>query len=245
MALAEALGGFDGMRAMRECKNVLTRQYHFDRAVRQLLNTKSEGLPRDAIPELFAHWGDPVNRSGESYIRSCLAHAEHSSGHILQCGASLNTLLLGILCTRIASDDKRVWCLTDDSHWANVIRSWLTQYGITHTHVIVSRPQLYDGFVWYGVDPKQFPKDFALALCSGGSACVGGAIGLVERMPERMTEDCVVLAQHVLKAADQRRLHDWASERELSCVLVDKKEGFLKLAETAKQNTGRYSRLPG
>lgn len=245
MALVQALGGFEGMRGMRERKDVLTRHFQFDRALRQLINAKGDGLPRDVIPELFAHWGDPINRSGESYIRSCLAHVENSTGHILQCGANLTTLLLGVLCTRLNREDKRVWCLADDTHWANVIRSWLTQYGITHTHVIVSPPQLYDNYVWYGVDPKQFPKDFALALCTGGSARVTGAIGLVERMPQRMSEDCVLLAQQVVKAADQRHLHDWAKSKGLGCVLVDKKEGFLKVAKQVNQDQDRYSRLPG
>lgn len=234
MELVKSIGNFDGVRSMRARKDVFSRHYQFDRLVRQMLNAEEGPLPHVLVPELFAHWGDPASRIGESYIRSCLAHAEECNGHILQCGPGLMTLVLGILCTRQASDKKRVWCLADDAHWANVMRSWLTQYGITHTHVVVSRPQMFDGFVWYSVDPEQFPEEFALTLSNGGHSAVSGVTGLTERMSQHLRKDCVVLARQVLSGTDQQRLQSWAKSHDLSCVLVDKQEGFLKVTKVQK-----------
>jgi hypothetical protein len=199
MALAKTLPGLEGLAAIRARKDV------------------------------FAHWGDPLSQAGESYVSSCVSHTKTTSGHILQCGAGLMTLLMGIVCAQRDGKAHHIWCLTDDRHWANVIRSWLTQYGVSNAHVIVSRPRMYDNFVWYEMDPARLPDGFTLALCDGGRACVDGAAGLLERMGTRLGEERVILARHVTAHADQTFLQRWAADRGLHCTVVDKATGFLKI----------------
>ena len=91
------------------------------------------------------------------------------------CG--LSTLLLGIANARLNYVDNHLWALTDAPHNANVIRSWLSQYQVTNTHIVVCQPHIFDGYVWYGVNTKQLPQGFTLALSDGGRACVSGALG--------------------------------------------------------------------
>ncbi len=66
------------------------------------------------------------------------------------------------------------------------MRTWLAQYQISNTHIVVCQPHLFDDFVWYGVDPKQLPTDFTLALADGGRARVSGAVGLLKRMGDKL-----------------------------------------------------------
>ncbi len=227
--LANALPKFEGLGNLRARKDVFARHYQVDRILRRMLSAEARPFSRSAVAELFAQWGDPLSQAEESYVSSCLAHAQSTSGHILQCGTGLLTLLLGIVCARNAASDQHLWCLVDDRHWAGVMRSWLTQYQVANAHVVLSRPRIFENCVWYALDPAKVPDNFSLALCDGGRASVNGAVGLLERMGLRLRSDCVILARHVTLAKDQALLQRWADRRGVHCTLVEKSTGFLKI----------------
>ena len=234
--LANAFPKFEGLGNLRAKKDVFARHYQVDRILRHMLTVQERPFTRTLVAELFAHWGDPLNPAGESYVSSCLAHAQSTPGHILQCGPGLLTLLMGIVCARSEGQSRHLWCLADDRHWASVVRSWLTQYNIANAHVVVSRPCIYDDCVWYEIDPAKIPDNFSLALCDGGRASVNSAVGLLQRMGPRLGDDCVVLSRHVTQGKDQALLQRYAGERTMYCTLVEKSTGFLKIVKGASED---------
>ncbi|MEQ8860300.1 MAG: hypothetical protein RIC56_16805 [Pseudomonadales bacterium] len=219
----------NGLRALRFQAALFDRFRGFDRSLRRLAASPEAALSIDAAIELYAHWGDPLSQSDESYLRSCLAEATRTRGAIVQCGASLLTLILGRICSTVQPGARQLWCLEDDPHWANVVRSWLTQYRIGAAHVITSRAHLFDGFVWYAVDPERLAQGIRLVFCEGGRATPGGVIGTLSRLKSRLAADATILARKVTRDGDLKALDAWAQAHGAACVVVDRKEGFVKL----------------
>jgi hypothetical protein len=221
---------FQRLRALREQAAVFERYRGFDRCMRRLADTDPASVPLGVVAELYAHWGDPLSQGAENYLRSCLTHALRVNGPILQCGASLLTLVLSRVCDMAPHGGKALWCLEHDAHWANTIRSWMTQYRVTSAQVVVSRPHLFDGFVWYAADAGRLPDGIALVLCQGARATPSGVLGTLTRLQGRLAADCTVLARGVTRADDLQRLNEWARANAAACVVVDRQEGFVKLS---------------
>ena len=218
------------IQLLRARFDVLFRHYQFDATVRRMLESKDDATILRLLPELYALWGTPLSPSTQSFLQSCIAHTKTCSGHVLQCGSSLDTLVLGIVCAR--QTDKPT-----HQQRANLIRTRLTDYGITSVHVIVARPQMFADHVWYKVDASQLPKNFSLAVCEGGHSTPRGAVGLIAKMQDQLNDDSVILAQHVREAKDHEFLTQWAIERNSKCVLVDRTEGFFKISSATTKST--------
>lgn len=233
MQLAIPLRTYKGLRALRQQAAVFERYRGFDRCMRKLSFADDQPVPLGPVAELYAHWGDPLSQGAESYLRSCLTQAARAPGPIVQCGASLLTLILGSLCSASAQGARQLWCLEHDAHWANTIRSWLTQYDIGSTHVITSRPHLFDGYVWYAVDTTRLADKVSLVLCEGARATPSGIIGALARLDGRLAPDCTILARQVSRPDDLKRLNVWAKDHGASCVMVDRQEGFVKVSMRA------------
>jgi len=230
MQLLKSLKGPAAARDLFARKDCVTRHYQYDGAVRRLLEEAHRRIPSSVIAELYAHWGDPLSQDAERYLASCMNETLRVEGPVLQCGAGLATVVLGALCARSGEARRHLWCLEQDPHWANYIRSTLTLYGIGNTSVVVTRPQLFDGYVWYALDTERLPKQFALALCDGARATPRGVVGLIERLEDRLPADSVILANGVFRPNDQQRVANWARGRGSRCVLVDKVAGFIKVS---------------
>jgi hypothetical protein len=233
MQLAKAFTRTEGARNLRARKEFFERQYQLDRALRRALDAGREGASGSTLADVFALWGDPLEQGGEHYLRSALQAARTVPGDVLQCGASLSTLLVGAACAGAPESPRRVWCLEHDAHQANVIRSWVTLYGVANVHIVVARPRMFDGYCWYALDPGLLPGRFALILCEGGRATPRGAVGLVRRAEQKIADDGVLLVRQLHRGEDHRWLSAWASSRGQSCVLVDRKEGFVKIGRGA------------
>lgn len=230
MQLAISKRTQNGMRALRAQAAVFERYRGFDRCMRKLAVAEDQVLPFAAVAELFACWGDPLSQSDESYLRSCLAEAARAAGPIVQCGTSALTLVLGSLCSASAQHSKQLWCLEDNTHHANMTRSWLTQYQLGSAHVIASRAHLFDGYVWYAVDTERLAEGIALVLCEGARATPGGAVGALNRLGDRLAADCTILARRVTRSEDLKQLNAWARANQASFVIVDRREGFVKIS---------------
>jgi hypothetical protein len=139
------------------------------------------------------------------------------------------TLALGAICHADGNRAKQLWCLEADPHWANTLRSWLTQYQIGAAHVIASRAHLFEGYVWYAVDTTRLPDGIELALCEGARATPGGVIGALQRLGGRLADDFTVLARRVSRAEDLKQIHLWAKSQDAACVVVDRQAGFVKI----------------
>lgn len=214
-----------------------SRQHGFDRCMQRIVEGTQLPVPSSLLADLFAYWGDPLGPRDESYLRSCLAEVTATDGAILQCGAGLSTLVLGALCHRSEIKTRQLWCLENDRHWANTMRSWLTEYRVTNTHVIHSRAQMFDNHAWYAVDTARLAKHYSLVLCEGARASPKGALGALCRLGDRLGRDFVLLARDVSHPADLKELKRWADANAAKIVLVDRQEGFVKISrQTAAQN---------
>lgn len=231
MQLAMPQRTYSRLRALREQAAVFERYRGFDRCMRRLTAHDGQTVQLGLVAELYAHWGDPVSQSTENYLRSCLSHAARANGPIVQCGANLLTLVVGSLCDADPrGPGKQLWCLEQDTHWANTIRSWLTQYRIGSAHVITSRPHLFDSYVWYAVDASRLADQVSLVLCDGARATANGVIGALGRLDGRLAPDCTILARNVTRADDLKRIALWAKSHGASSVVVDRHEGFVKVS---------------
>jgi hypothetical protein len=206
-----------------------SRQHGFDKRMQQIL-TPDQPISGTQLAELYAFWGDPLSARDEQFLRSCLAEASAARGPILLAGANLLTLVLGALCTKDPQPGRQVWCLESDRQWANVIRSWLTEYRISGAHVIQSPARLFDDYVWYSVDTKRLAKGYQLLICDGARSTPRGALGAISRIDDRLEDRFTLLARNVKEHAVMHRLNDWARANDAKFALIDKQEGFLKVS---------------
>jgi hypothetical protein len=230
MQLTGFLGDGKAMQTIRARVAFHTRQRGFDRSVKALKSGNSAAATDRLVADLFAYWGDPLQQSDERFLRSCLAEAQAAEGPILQCGTSLTTLVLGAICDQSEQNKKQLWCLEHDSHWSNLMRSWLTEYQVRSAHVIHSRARMFDNYVWYSLDPDRLAKRYSLIICDGCRETAQGAIGTITRLHKRIADKFVILIRNVKSTPDLKYLASWAKTHDASCVLVDKKEGFVKIA---------------
>ncbi len=230
MALSGLLADNNAMRTIRARVAFHTRQHGFDRAAHQLVAGNNIAATERLAAQLFAHWGDPLAQADERFLRSVLAEARAADGAVLQCGTSLTTLILGSICDQDDQPKKQLWCLEADPHWANMVRSWLTEYQINSAHVIHSAAKLFKSYVWYSLDPNRLAREYHLVICDGNRASVKGAVATVHRIADRLAQQFVILIRNVGSSADMKELAAWAKTRDATCVLVDKAEGFVKIA---------------
>jgi len=231
LQMPKLLDQSERLQALRAKAAFHGRQHSFDQAMRKLLKSTDGRIADSIVADLYANWGDPLAPNVEVYLRSCLAEASAADGAILQCGTSLMTLLLGAICDREDSNTKRVWCLEHDEHWANMMRSWLTEYRISKAHLIHAPAETFTGFTWYGIDTDRLAKEYALVICDGARATPCGIIGTIKQIETRLAENFVILARNINKAGELKYLAGWASSRGASFAVVDQHEGFIKLSK--------------
>ena len=215
-----------------------SRQHGFDRCMKLILDPDRQ-ISGSQIAELHAHWGDPLSPADEQFLRSCLAEAASASGGILLAGANLLTLILGGLCAKPSSAASQVWCLEHDRHWANLTRSWLTEYRISTAHVIHSPARLFGDYVWYGVDTGRLAKAYQLVICDGARATPKGVVGAVDRLASRLDQRFTILARNVKETSALRGLNDWAKDQNAKFAVIDKQAGFIKLSRQPGQQDTR------
>jgi hypothetical protein len=220
-----------------------SRQHGFDKRMQQIISSEGS-FGTSEISELYAFWGDPLSAADEQFLRSTLAEAAAAEGPILLAGASLLTLILGALCDKAPVKGKQVWCLENDRHWANLIRSWLTEYRVNGAHVIQSPPKLFDNYVWYGVDTGRLAKTYRLVICDGARSTPKGVVGCVERLGDRFDTRFTLLARNVKDASVLRELNAWAKAHNAKFALIDKQEGFIKLSRNAVSSVAEQN-IPG
>ena len=207
----------------------LTRHYHFDKTVRNMLVTERDDQLLRQAADLYTFWGTPLSPTTESFLQSAIKHVGKAKGTVLQAGGGLDTLVLAIVCARVGEGGPHLLCLESDNHWADLIRSWALDFNLKSTHVINAGVQLYDGYVWYSLDAKQLPSNIGLALTQGGEATPRGIVGLLGGMQSRIAEGTVILARQVKSGRAKQFLKDWCQQHACQCVLLDKREGFYKL----------------
>ena len=204
-----------------------TRRLTLFRAIRNVLQKPTSTLTDALIDDLLETWGDSSMYARDPFLRSVMVEVASASSPILQCGASALTLLIGIVCHKL---DKHLWVLEHSTHWANVVRTRLKHYGVSNTHIITAPADMFDGYVWYGIDLSRFPKDFSLVVCDGSSAQPSGLRGVLDNLPDHLADRAVLLCRDMRKSRDLKYVASWAKERNAAFVKTGKQEPYVKVA---------------
>jgi hypothetical protein len=224
------------------------RQFRLDRAIRAARASNPGPLPDILVSEICETWGDAQLNGADGFMSACLDVASRVTGPILQCGAGLSTLLLGLTAER---SNVHLWTLEHHAHAANSARSWLHQYEIANAHVISAPADLMEDCVGYVVDANRLPANLGLVICEGSSAVPASARSILSRVGDRLDPNGIVLVHHVKRRRDAEFLAQWAKSRNASMVLKGKVEPWVKIAmrdpktpehSTERLNTPFYSR---
>lgn len=226
MQFFEGLSTHPSIAGFRSRAAAYVRQFRLDRALRAAIATRSGPIADDTVAEICETWGDPGLTASDGYLRALLLEAQKAHGHILQCGADLTTLLTAIVVERRGV---RLWTLENSTHTANALRSWLTQYGLTQTHVIGTPLDLTDAGVGYSLDTERLPGPFSLVVCEASNAHPGSARRLLPRMEGRLHANAVALVRNVRKRRDLDYLAQWSRDNSASFVVKGKTEPFAKI----------------
>jgi hypothetical protein len=133
------------------------------RAIRILRGSGS--ADRALLASMRRAWGNEAYSADLSYLCELVARVSNCSGHVLECGSGLTTILAGVLAERRSVT---VYSLEQDSGWAEVVERALKKYRIRQVQVSYAPLQRHDGFVWYDHSAlRAFPKRFELVLCDG------------------------------------------------------------------------------
>ena len=123
-----------------------------------------------------------------------------------------------------------------DSHWVRVLRSWLTQYAIKGTYILEMSLVVVSNLVRYQILTKHLPKNVTAVFCERKGASPGGTLSTLLTVSNHLAEEFTVFARDVDLEVEGALLKQWARKNGASLVVVDKKDGFIKIA---RQNQAR------
>ena len=215
-----------------------TRQYRLDRAIRAAREISPATPPDEVVADICETWGDPTLAAFDGYLRAALLESQKATGHILQCGTDLTTLLLAI---QVEHRDVRLWTIESNAHAANVFRSWLTQYELAHAHVIVAPANVKAEGAGYILDATRLPGPFGLVLCDASNASPGNARRLLPAIEEKLASNAVALVRNVRRRGDLEHLTDWARDNNASFVVKGKSDPFAKIVMRAASDEGHQA----
>ena len=169
---------------------------------------------RPLTPKLirrFRHgWGNEKYSAGHEYIEALVEHAWQCDGPILECGAGLSTVLLGLIARRIG---QRVWSLEHQAKWADHVRDALRKWRIRTVELCVNDLRSYGSFTWYAPPVERMPDGFALVACDGPPrGTPGGRYGLLPVMRSRLRSGCLIIADDAQRPEDRAVIEAWAKE---------------------------------
>lgn len=221
------------MEVRRSHREAAKRRNELHKAVTQLVNKGMDPRAASTALDLYALWGDPLDLARESYLRSAIKELSETDGHVLISSASLMTVIMGALSD--GKEGRTIWCLEQNPHWTNVIRSWLTEYAIKKTYVISAPSVVKGGMVRYRVGTSHLPKNLGLILCDGTGASPGSALATLLSIGPHLSERFTILARGIRVDEDGPLLKRWASKNNSTFVVVNGRDGFIKIARRTEQ----------
>ena len=227
MQYFESLAAHPSLADFRSRAAAYARQFRLDRAIRAARESSAGPIPERIVAEICETWGDPNLTAADGYLRALLVEAQKSQGYILQCGADLTTLLLAI---QVERRGVRLWTLESSAHAANALRSWLTQYELSHAHIIAAPADLTAAGVGYAIDAARLPGPLSLVLCDASNAHPGSARRLLPFIQEKLHANAIALVRNVRRRADFDYLTQWCRANKASFVVKGKADPFAKIA---------------
>lgn len=204
------------------------RMVAIHRSMQRLIGTEENTRSGDAAADLYAHWGDPLDATRESFVRSCMKQYRESEGNIVMSSANLLTLVLGAVST--GDRTRQLWCLEHDQHWIHTLRTWLTQYSIIGTHIISAPLTVVGGLVRYQILTRHLPKNITMVICERTGAAPGSTLSTLLTVGPHLADEFTVFARRVDIQSEAPLIKRWAKKHGANFVVVDSKEGFVKLA---------------
>lgn len=189
--------------------------------------------------DLFELWGDPLDPARESFVRSCIAEFSITEGPILLSTATLMTLILGAMNT----DDKNrtIWCLEQNAHWTNTLRTWVKRYSIKNTHIINSQLYVKGGMVRYRIAGKHLPKNIALVMCDSPAPSAGAALSTMLTVEDNLAPKFSIMSRKI-RSDDGPLIKRWATHHQANVLVLNKPDGFAKVS---RRHVNLASAAPG
>jgi hypothetical protein len=212
------------------------------------LRRSVETLRKSDLPDLNLlkrmrrAWGNEGFSADVTYLRELAKRVVTCRGPILECGTGLTTIIAGILA------DKRklqVWCLEQESAWAEVIERTLAKHRIRNVHVMYAPLKICGDYVWYDIETLELPKDFELVLCDGPAVFERGSVidsrwryGLLPTLKNRSITVHNILLDDVDDAHAEKVLALWESEFHTSQRVVHSADGDLAVIHCSDRKAG-------
>lgn len=163
----------------------------------------------DVIDWAYYGWGTGWAASRD-FLRSALAHANATSGSILECGSGLSTLLLGFV---LQDRDRRLITLEHDAAYASRLQRLLNRYGLSCVQLCVAPLQDYGGYDWYTIPMGARECRYDLVICDGPPGTTrGGRYGLLPQMSPYLNKPCIVLLDDAARRSERDTLCKWQAQ---------------------------------
>lgn len=191
------------------------RAYHRDVVLRRCVRRISGAqvmpeLSEEVATALAYGWGNEGMAANTGFLRAVYAHAMRAEGPIVECGAGVSTVALGLATQRTGGT---VLTLEHHEGWAQRTRDALKRLGIGGVTICHAPLARFGEFSWYAPAEHELPGSIALAVCDGPPGDTpGGRFGLLPRLRERLSPQSVILLDDVERAAELEILHRWARE---------------------------------
>ena len=116
--------------------------------------------------DLFEAWGNNFAAS-PGLLMTCFDLSIDGDGAIIECGAGLSTLIMGL-------SGREIYSLESDYQWYLKIKSYLDYFNMTNVNLIYSPIMDYGVYQWYDYAHKhKFNVDFTMALVDGPCRAIG------------------------------------------------------------------------
>lgn len=171
------------------------RRWHRTHVLRRGLARLQGVIARDGaapvalLNDLVYGWGNEGWSGRADYLSEVVLQAQRTLGPVLECGAGLSTIVLGLVAEHRLFD---AWSLEEEPSWAARVQHELDRLRIRRARVLFSPLAGRGDYDWYGVLP---PEDvFRLVLCDGpGPRCRGLRYGLLPVMRDRLAPNATII----------------------------------------------------
>jgi hypothetical protein len=157
------------------------------------------------LESLIEAWDNPHYAVEPGTLREIAMRAVKCSGHILECGSGISTIVLGLV-------GHSVWSLEHNHEWYQrvklVVRRLRLPVQVFHTPL-----KSYGGFEWYDVARLQFPM-FQLVICDGppGATTNGGRYGLLPLLSRNLEPNAAIMLDDANRQQELDILSRWERE---------------------------------
>jgi hypothetical protein len=196
------------------------RRRQLTQAIRKIANLGERQMPsRDLLSELIVGWDNDGYVANLDYLEEVARSSIETTGHILECGSGVTTVLLGILCSRRPI---QVWSLEHSLDWQKRVAQVLGTNGLSGARVCFSPLIDHGKFVWYDPHSLQLPDQFSLVICDGPPGTTkGGRYGLLPVMLDRLAPETRILLDDAGRPGERALINEWVSEYDFTASTID------------------------